>query len=74
MNASQRSSIPSPRELEVLRLVAAGGTNASIAGVLFLSPATVKRHVTNILAKLDISTRADAIAYAYRTGLAGVDR
>jgi len=64
----------SPRELEVLRLVAAGGTNASIAGVLFLSPATVKRHVTNILAKLDVSTRADAIAYAYRTGLAGVDR
>ena len=60
----------SPREVEVLRLVAAGGTNATVADALYLSPATVKRHVTNILAKLGVPTRADAIAYAFRNGLA----
>jgi DNA-binding CsgD family transcriptional regulator len=75
VGTESRDSHPlSPREVEVLRLVAAGGTNASIAEALFLSPATVKRHVTNVLAKLGVATRADAIAYAFRTGLADVER
>ena len=50
------------RELEVLRLVAAGNTNKAIAGQLALSERTVDRHVSNIYAKLDVSSRAAATA------------
>jgi DNA-binding CsgD family transcriptional regulator/tetratricopeptide (TPR) repeat protein len=57
------------RELEVLRLVAAGITNRAIAGELVLSERTVDRHVSNIYAKLDVSSRAAATAYAYEHGL-----
>lgn len=57
------------RELEVLRLVAAGNTNKAIAGELVLSERTVDRHVSNIYAKLDVSSRAAATAYAYEHGL-----
>jgi DNA-binding CsgD family transcriptional regulator len=53
------------RELEVLRLVAAGLTNRAIAEKLVLSDRTVDRHVSNILAKLRVSSRAAATAYAY---------
>jgi DNA-binding CsgD family transcriptional regulator len=53
------------RELEVLRLVAAGHTNRAIADQLVLSERTVDRHVSNILAKLRVSSRAAATAYAY---------
>lgn len=53
------------RELEVLRLVAEGRTNRAIAGELVLSERTVERHVTNTFAKLGVSTRAAATAYAY---------
>jgi DNA-binding NarL/FixJ family response regulator len=55
-----------PRELEVLRLVAAGETNKAIAATLVLSERTVDRHVSNILVKLGISSRTAAAAYAYR--------
>jgi DNA-binding CsgD family transcriptional regulator len=58
-----------PRELEVLRLVAAGNTNRAIAGELVLSERTVDRHVSNIYAKLDVSSRAAATAYTYEHGL-----
>jgi DNA-binding CsgD family transcriptional regulator/tetratricopeptide (TPR) repeat protein len=54
------------RELQVLRLVAAGQTNRSIAADLFLSERTVDRHVSNILTKLGVSSRAAATAYAYQ--------
>ena len=55
----------SPRELEVLRHVAGGKTNKEIATELVLSDRTVERHVSNILAKLGVSTRAAATAFAY---------
>lgn len=57
------------RELEVLRLVATGKTNRSIAADLFLSEKTVARHVSNIFAKLGLSSRAAATAYAYEHDL-----
>jgi ATP/maltotriose-dependent transcriptional regulator MalT len=53
------------RELEVLRLVAAGQTNKAIAAELVLSERTVERHVSNIFAKLGVSSRAAATAFAY---------
>lgn len=61
----------SPREVEVLKLVAAGKTNKVIARELFLSEKTIDRHVSNIFGKLDVSSRAAATAWAYQTGLVG---
>ena len=58
----------SPREVEVLRLLAAGRSNAQIAGELIVSDATVKTHVSNILAKLRLRDRIHAVIYAYETG------
>jgi ATP/maltotriose-dependent transcriptional regulator MalT len=57
------------RELEVLRLVAAGHSNQAIAEQLFVSDHTVHRHLANILSKLSVSTRAAAVAQAARRGL-----
>jgi DNA-binding NarL/FixJ family response regulator len=58
-----------PRELEVMRLVAAGETNKAIAARLVLSERTVDRHVSNIFAKLGVTSRAAATAYAYEHDL-----
>jgi DNA-binding NarL/FixJ family response regulator len=58
-----------PREVEVLRLVARGQTNRAIAEALDISEKTVARHLSNIFTKLDLSTRAAATAYAFRHGL-----
>jgi DNA-binding NarL/FixJ family response regulator len=58
-----------PRELEVLRLVARGMSDGEIAGELVLSPHTVHRHVANVRTKLGLSSRAAAVAYAAREGL-----
>ena len=72
MGRSDRAVLPgrlSPREIEVLRLVAAGLTNRAIADTLTISERTVDRHVSNIYAKLDVSTRAAATAFAYGHGL-----
>jgi DNA-binding NarL/FixJ family response regulator len=54
-----------PRESQVLRVLATGATNRAIAAELFLSEKTVARHVANIFLKLDVTSRAAATAYAY---------
>ena len=59
----------SPRELEVLGLVAAGNTNRDAAAHLFISEATVKTHLLNIYAKLEVPDRASAVAEGFRRGL-----
>lgn len=59
----------SGRELEVLDLIAAGMKNADIARRLFLSPVTVRNHITNIFAKLDVADRSQAIVHAREAGL-----
>ena len=59
----------SPRECEVLTLVAAGKTNRAIATELVISEKTVARHVSNIFAKLGLSSRAEATAYAFKHSL-----
>ncbi|GFE13900.1 DNA-binding response regulator [Streptomyces glebosus] len=58
------------REVEVLRLIAAGQSNSEIARTLHVSTATVKTHINNLFAKAGLRDRAQAIHYAYRQGLA----
>jgi DNA-binding CsgD family transcriptional regulator len=58
------------REVEVLRLIAAGHSNRAIAEALFISPNTVLHHVSNIFTKTGVGNRAEAAAYATREGLA----
>ena len=59
----------SPRELEVLGLVARGSTNREIAEALYLSPLTVKTHVSRILTKLRARDRVQLVVIAYQAGL-----
>jgi NarL family two-component system response regulator LiaR len=63
----------SERELEVLRLIANGLTNAMIAQQLTISEKTVKKHVSNILSKLHLLDRTQAAVLAWRQGLMGKD-
>jgi DNA-binding CsgD family transcriptional regulator len=67
--ASHQFAGLTPRELQVLRLIATGRTNKAIAAELCVSDRTVDRHVSNILTKLSLPSRAAATAYAYRHSL-----
>ncbi len=60
-----------PRELDVVRLVADGLSNKQVARRLFVSEATVKTHLNHVLAKLDVEGRPGLVAWAWRHGLAG---
>jgi DNA-binding NarL/FixJ family response regulator len=68
-NLHRDLSMLTPRELDVIRLLAKGLSNAELAATLHLSETTVKTHVTRILSKLDLRDRAQAIIVAYETGL-----
>lgn len=73
-NYANRAEVPglgglTPREQEVLQLVAQGLSNSEIAAQLVLSPHTVHRHLSNIFGKLDLTSRAAAVAYGARHGL-----
>jgi DNA-binding NarL/FixJ family response regulator len=71
--SDERQQVPAPRltdrELEVLRLVARGLNNRSIAEELFISENTVKNHIRNILEKLQLHSRMEAVVYAVREKL-----
>ena len=69
--ASANLSELTPRELEVLKLLAQGLSNAELATELTVSEATIKTHVTRILAKLQLRDRVQAVVLAYETGLVG---
>ena len=69
-HADPRIDALTPREREVLMLMARGLSNADLGRELVLEPSTVKKHVANVLSKLDLRSRAQAVVFAYEHGLA----
>jgi DNA-binding NarL/FixJ family response regulator len=74
MSEGERDEDLSGRELEVLRLLVAGSSNKAIASQLSLSENTVKSHISHIFDKLDVQSRAEAVAVALQRGLVPLDR
>src|SRR3954454_14456494 len=74
MSEGERGEELSGRELEVLRLLVAGASNKSIASQLTLSENTIKSHISHIFDKLDVQSRAEAVAVALQRGLVPMDR
>ena len=71
VRAPEREAPLSPRELEVLQLIARGATNREAAARLFISEATVKTHLIHVYAKLGVNDRAAAVAVGFERGLLG---
>ncbi len=69
LKSSKGENLLSPREKEILKMIAEGMTNKEIASTLFISEYTVKAHKTNIMKKLDIHKTNGLIKYAIKTGL-----
>ena len=73
MRVPEKPEALTPRETEVLKLVARGMANKQIARELFVEEKTVKAHVSGVLRKLNVSSRTQAALHAVRTGLVGLD-
>jgi DNA-binding NarL/FixJ family response regulator len=74
LSDAERLGCLTGREREILRLLADGGATAEIATALGISPMTVQSHVKNILSKLGVHSKVEAVTLAWRTGLASVSR
>lgn len=70
--ASGRARTLTPRELEVLQLLAEGASTGQVADRLFLSPSTVRNHVQNVLTKLDVHSKLEAVTTAVREGIVDI--
>jgi DNA-binding NarL/FixJ family response regulator len=68
-SASSHEINLSPREQEIVRLIARGLSNKAVAAVLDISPATVATHLRRIFSKLDVTSRAEMVACVYKAGL-----
>ena len=69
-----RYELLSPREQQVMRLIAEGGTTREIAGQLGLSPKTIENHRTNLMKKLNVHSKVELIRYAVKLGLIDIDQ
>ncbi|MGC9467675.1 MAG: response regulator [Anaerolineae bacterium] len=73
VSVSENPDELTPREIDVIRLIAAGMTNRQIGVALGITEKTVKAHVSNILSKLDVGSRTEAALYAARVGLVSLE-